>query len=61
MNTVIKSCLLLPYSDVYRSKGLVKNFEEVLENLFIPLFEATVNPQSHPEIHKFLTVVCIEV
>ncbi|XP_048588124.1 AMP deaminase 2 isoform X2 [Nematostella vectensis] len=43
--------------DVYRAKGLVKNFQEMLENLFMPLFEATINPQSHPELHKFLTQV----
>jgi len=29
----------------------------MLENIFIPLFEATVNPQSHPDLHKFLTQV----
>ena len=44
-------------SDVYRSKNLVKNFQEMLENIFIPLFEVTVNPQSHPDLHKFLTQV----
>ncbi|XP_015756583.1 PREDICTED: AMP deaminase 2-like [Acropora digitifera] len=43
--------------DVYRSKNLVKNFQEMLENIFIPLFEVTVNPQSHPDLHKFLTQV----
>ena len=29
----------------------------MLENIFIPLFEVTVNPQSHPDLHKFLTQV----
>lgn len=43
--------------DVYRSKKIVKNFQEMLENIFIPLFEVTVNPQSHPDLHKFLTQV----
>ncbi|XP_078381801.1 AMP deaminase 2-like isoform X2 [Oculina patagonica] len=43
--------------DVYRTKNLVKNFQEMLENIFVPLFEATVNPQSHPDLHKFLTQV----
>ena len=47
------------YSDVYRSKNLVKNFQEMLENIFAPLFEATVNPQSHPELHKFLSLVSL--
>ena len=49
-------CVLLD-SDIYHSKDLVKNFQEMLENIFIPLFEATVNPQSHPDLHKFLTQV----
>lgn len=43
--------------DIYHSKDLVKNFQEMLENIFIPLFEAAVNPQSHPDLHKFLTQV----
>lgn len=49
-------CVLLD-SDIYHSKDLVKNFQEMLENIFIPLFEATVNPQSHPDLHRFLTQV----
>ena len=35
----------------------MKNFQEMLENIFAPLFEVTVNPQSHPELHKFLVLV----
>ncbi|XP_018422496.1 PREDICTED: AMP deaminase 2 [Nanorana parkeri] len=40
--------------DVFRSKNQVNNFQEILENIFLPLFEATVNPASHPELHLFL-------
>ncbi|XP_069489092.1 AMP deaminase 2 isoform X3 [Ambystoma mexicanum] len=40
--------------DVYRSKKQLAHFQEFLENLFLPLFEATVNPASHPELHLFL-------
>lgn len=40
--------------DVYRTKGQLANFQEMLENIFLPLFEATVYPASHPELHLFL-------
>jgi len=56
LHLIIK-CIFVNDSDVYRTKKMVKNFEEVLENLFMPLFEATINPQKHPELHKFLTQV----
>lgn len=29
----------------------------MLENIFLPLFEATVNPQKHKELHIFLKYV----
>ncbi|KAG8589164.1 hypothetical protein GDO81_006284 [Engystomops pustulosus] len=40
--------------DVFRSKNQVNNFQAILENIFLPLFEVTVNPASHPELHLFL-------
>uniref|UniRef100_A0A6Q2YPA8 AMP deaminase n=1 Tax=Esox lucius TaxID=8010 RepID=A0A6Q2YPA8_ESOLU len=40
--------------DVYRTKKQLANFQEMLENIFMPLFEATINPRSHPELHLFL-------
>ncbi|XP_049327766.1 AMP deaminase 2 isoform X1 [Astyanax mexicanus] len=40
--------------DVYRSKRQLGNFQQMLENIFLPLFEVTVNPQSHPDLHLFL-------
>ncbi|CAB4035835.1 AMP deaminase 2 isoform X2, partial [Paramuricea clavata] len=43
--------------DIYRSKNLVKNFQEILENVFLPLMEVSVNPASHPELHTFLSQV----
>ncbi|XP_052720968.1 AMP deaminase 2-like isoform X8 [Crassostrea angulata] len=43
--------------DIYKSAKIVKNFQEILENIFMPLFEVTRNPQSHPELHKFLIYV----
>lgn len=35
----------------------MENFEQMLENLFLPLFEVTNNPNSHPELHVFLHYV----
>lgn len=46
-------------SDVYKKHNLVKNFQDILDNLFLPLFEATNDPASHPELHMFLQHVCI--
>lgn len=43
--------------DIFRSKKLVPNFAKMLENVFLPLFEATVNPQKHKNIHVFLKYV----
>lgn len=43
--------------DVYRSNKLVSNFQQILENIFFPLFEATNKPSSHPELHLFLQYV----
>jgi len=43
--------------DVYKSKNLLKNFEDMLDNIFRPLFEVSVNPQSHPNLHRFLAQV----
>lgn len=40
--------------DVYKSSGLMDRFDEVIKNLFQPLFEATKDPSSHPKLHVFL-------
>ncbi|XP_049434103.1 AMP deaminase 2-like isoform X2 [Epinephelus fuscoguttatus] len=40
--------------DVYHTKKQLANFQEFLENIFMPLFEVTINPRSHPELHLFL-------
>jgi AMP deaminase len=42
------------FSDVYHANGITKNFQEFLTNLFQPLFEATINPQSHPDLFRFM-------
>ncbi|XP_053180252.1 AMP deaminase 3 isoform X2 [Scomber japonicus] len=43
--------------DIFKSKELVPDFAKMLENIFLPLFEATVNPQKHKELHVFLKYV----
>lgn len=44
-------------SDIFRSKKLLPNFAKMLENIFLPLFKATINPQDHRELHLFLKYV----
>ena len=40
--------------DVYKSSGLMESFEQVIINIFQPLFEVTKEPSSHPKLHIFL-------
>ncbi|XP_048856016.1 AMP deaminase 3-like isoform X1 [Brienomyrus brachyistius] len=43
--------------DIFKSRKLIPNFAKMLENVFLPLFEATINPQKHKELHVFLKYV----
>ncbi|KAI6221908.1 AMP deaminase [Aphelenchoides fujianensis] len=40
--------------DVYKERKMIANFDEFLANVFTPLFEATNDPDSHPELARFL-------
>uniref|UniRef100_A0A8C9NEV1 AMP deaminase n=1 Tax=Serinus canaria TaxID=9135 RepID=A0A8C9NEV1_SERCA len=40
--------------DVFRSKNFLPHFGKMLEYIFVPVFEATVNPQAHKELSVFL-------
>lgn len=40
--------------EVFKAGGLVANFEDVVRNVFQPLFEVTKDPSTHPELHIFL-------
>lgn len=40
--------------DVYKASGLMDTFEQVIVNVFQPLFEVTKNPKSHEKLHVFL-------
>lgn len=44
--------------NVYKDMGIVTSFQNMLDNIFLPLFEVTVNPDSHPQLHVFLKQVC---
>ncbi|KAJ7401577.1 AMP deaminase [Pitangus sulphuratus] len=43
--------------DIFRSKNILPSFGKMLENIFLPLFEATINPKDHKELHLFLKYV----
>uniref|UniRef100_A0A8C8SVV0 AMP deaminase 2 n=1 Tax=Pelusios castaneus TaxID=367368 RepID=A0A8C8SVV0_9SAUR len=40
--------------DVFRAKNFLPNFGKMLENIFVPIFEATVRPQANKELSVFL-------
>lgn len=39
---------------VYKRANTLNNFQEMIDNIFKPLFEVTVDPSSHPKLHIFL-------
>uniref|UniRef100_A0A6B2E6W9 AMP deaminase n=1 Tax=Phlebotomus kandelakii TaxID=1109342 RepID=A0A6B2E6W9_9DIPT len=43
--------------DIFKTNQLMKSFQEFIDNIFMPLFEVTNNPEDHPELHKFLQYV----
>ncbi|KAK8939785.1 AMP deaminase [Platanthera guangdongensis] len=43
--------------NVYKEMGIVTSFQNLLDNIFLPLFEVTVDPDSHPQLHTFLKQV----
>ncbi|XP_063222825.1 AMP deaminase 2 isoform X2 [Bacillus rossius redtenbacheri] len=43
--------------DIFKLNKLMRNFQELLTNIFQPLFEVTNDPKSHPELHMFLQYV----
>lgn len=40
--------------NLYKEQGIIENFEQLLDNIFHPLFEVTRDPNSHPQLHLFL-------
>jgi len=43
--------------DIYKLNNGIFSFQDLLTNLFQPLFEVTINPASHPDLHSFLQYV----
>ncbi|ONM61046.1 AMP deaminase [Zea mays] len=43
--------------NVYREMGTINSFQNLLDNIFLPLYEVTVDPASHPQLHVFLKQV----
>ncbi|KAF5283821.1 hypothetical protein FQA39_LY04641 [Lamprigera yunnana] len=43
--------------DIFKSNRLMQNFQQLIDNVFLPLLEVTAKPLSHPELHKFLPYV----
>ncbi|OQR98173.1 AMP deaminase 2 [Achlya hypogyna] len=42
---------------LYKKSGDVENFEQMIENIFLPLFEVSKDPSSNPALHCFLQAV----
>jgi len=40
--------------DVYRATDIVESFQDIIRNVFEPLYEVTQDPSTHPELHVFL-------
>lgn len=43
--------------DIYKTNKMISNFQDILNNIFLPLFEATIRPTSHPELNIWLQYV----
>jgi hypothetical protein len=41
--------------------GILESFESILFNVFKPLFEVTIDPATHPQLHVFLKFVSIPI
>ncbi|KAL8730610.1 MAG: hypothetical protein Q9166_003923 [cf. Caloplaca sp. 2 TL-2023] len=39
---------------LYKKQNIIKNFEQLVINIFQPLYEVTRDPSSHPKLHAFL-------
>lgn len=54
METELTVYLLSLFSDIFRGKNFVPHFGKMLENIFLPVFQATIDPNSNPELSVFL-------
>lgn len=42
------------FSDIFKSNNILDNFQQLLDNVFLPLFEATNDPNTHPDLHRYI-------
>jgi len=55
---IVDTLLQIPrLYNVYKGMGIVTSFQNLLDNIFLPLFEVTIDPASHPQLHVFLKQV----
>ena len=40
--------------DIFKKNGAVQNFGDFLNNIFSPIMEASIDPEGHPHLAKFL-------
>ncbi|XP_074309782.1 AMP deaminase-like isoform X2 [Silene latifolia] len=43
--------------NIYKGMGIVTSFQNIIDNIFLPLFEVSVDPNTHPQLHVFLMQV----
>ncbi len=43
--------------ELYKQQGLITTFQDMLDNIFMPLWEVSINPGVDPELHDFLSLV----
>ncbi|KAH8397378.1 hypothetical protein KR222_000791, partial [Zaprionus bogoriensis] len=43
--------------DIFKSNKMMTSFQEIINNIFLPLFEATNKPSENPDLYRFLTYV----
>ncbi|KAH8300602.1 hypothetical protein KR044_004988, partial [Drosophila immigrans] len=43
--------------DIFKSNKMMTSFQEIINNIFLPLFEATNKPHENPNLHRFLHYV----
>jgi len=43
--------------DIFKLNKLMTSFQQIIDNIFLPLFEVTSNPSVDPDLHRFLQYV----
>lgn len=43
--------------DIFKLNKLMTSFQQIIDNIFLPLFEVTARPSSDPDLHRFLQYV----